>query len=145
MYWLQINPYNHLYIYKIEWSIKKWLVLHYDNSYVLDFPININNLFRFWHFVILEYLCTQILVVGIIIHIFFIFRFSLTSLPTEARSLIEYDTPEISKDGGKLSIKIVTKQPKEWKSDVLVELYFNTLGWLIFHLFWDLNLYEIIF
>jgi hypothetical protein len=36
--------------------------------------------------------------------------------------------PEMSEDSDKLSINTITRQTREWRCMVLVELYFNTLG-----------------
>jgi len=36
--------------------------------------------------------------------------------------------PEMSENSDKLSINTVTRQTREWRCMVLVELYFNTLG-----------------
>jgi len=36
--------------------------------------------------------------------------------------------PEMSEDSAKLSINTITRQTREWRCMVLVELYFNTLG-----------------
>jgi hypothetical protein len=36
--------------------------------------------------------------------------------------------PEMSENSGKLSINTITRQTREWRCMVLVELYFNTLG-----------------
>jgi hypothetical protein len=36
--------------------------------------------------------------------------------------------PEMSENSDKLSINTITRQTREWRCMVLVELYFNTLG-----------------
>ncbi|XP_069672308.1 spatacsin [Periplaneta americana] len=47
-------------------------------------------------------------------------------LPSYKRDVPPCDLPEVSENSGRLSISTITRQSREWRLSVLVELYFNT-------------------
>ncbi|PSN58108.1 hypothetical protein C0J52_06502, partial [Blattella germanica] len=55
-------------------------------------------------------------------------KFSVRRFPSQIRDQPKCDIPKISKDCEELSIHTVTKLSREWRKNVIVELYFNTLG-----------------